>query len=213
MPLPILELLFTAVSLLVLIGYHVVFYWRFRRKPLTTSLGLAHHLRGLWVETVMTAQKDILAVQTLRNWTMTATFLASTAIFLGLAVLNAALSTGKLSSVVEVLHLVRPVSETFMAVKLIVLGVDFLLAFFNFTLALRYYNHTGFQINIPAGQNPNETQRLVAETLNRGGLHYTLGMRGYYLAIPLSLWMFGSLWFLLGSLLLVAVLARLDAGQ
>lgn len=48
--------------------------------------------------------------------------------------------------------------------------------------------------------------------LDRGGLHYTLGMRGYYLTIPLALWLFGLLWLLVGTLLLIIILYRLDRG-
>lgn len=209
--LPSVELLFAVTAVAVLLTYHALFYRRFRRKPLSTSLGLAHHLRGLWVQTVMSSGKDILAVQTLRNWTMTASFLASTAILLGIGVLNVALTTEKLSNVVQVLHVFGPVGETLMAVKLTVLGIDFLLAFFNFTLALRYYNHTGFQINVAQELQPKQSRQLVTDTLNHGSLHYTLGMRNYYLAIPLSCWIFGGIWFLIGSVLLVYILARLDA--
>lgn len=159
---------------------------------------------------MMRSQKDIVAVQTLRNWTMTASFLASTAILLGIGVLSVVLTTEKLSNVVQVLHLVGPVSETLMAVKLMALGIDFLMAFFNFTLALRYYNHTGFQINVAQELQPEQSRELVTDTLNRGSLHYTLGMRNYYLAIPLAFWIFGAIWFLIGSVLLVFILARLD---
>jgi uncharacterized membrane protein len=37
-----------------------------------------------------------------------------------------------------------------------------------------------------------------------------LGMRGFYLAIPLGLWLFGPFWMLAGSVLVVFVLYRLD---
>jgi hypothetical protein len=40
---------------------------------------------------------DSLAIQTLRNWTMAATFLASTAIFIGLAFLSFAVTVEPLS--------------------------------------------------------------------------------------------------------------------
>lgn len=48
---PSLELVIALAAIFVLLVYHVLFYRRFRRKPLSTSLGLAHHLRGLWVQT------------------------------------------------------------------------------------------------------------------------------------------------------------------
>jgi len=35
-------------------------------------------------------------------------------------------------------------------------------------------------------------------------------MRGFYLSVPLALWLFGPVWMLIGSLVLVVVLYRLD---
>jgi uncharacterized membrane protein len=40
--------------------------------------------------------------------------------------------------------------------------------------------------------------------------HFTLGMRGYYFAVPLTLWLFGPIWLLLGGAGLTAALHRHD---
>jgi uncharacterized membrane protein len=47
-------------------------------------------------------------------------------------------------------------------------------------------------INLPADITTEITIEDVADILD-GGIHYTPGMRGYYLAIPLALWLFGPL--------------------
>ena len=180
--------------------------------PVLTSQGLARHTRSLWVRSIMKNNKDILAVQTLRNWTMASTFLASTAIIIGLGIFNLALTAdkqGELSLLIGPLSIDHPVLWT---TKLVILGIDFLIVFFNFTLAVRYYNHTGFMINLPTDEPGVVSVEGVIKILDRGGTHYTLGMRGYYLAIPLALWLFGPLWMLTGTLLLIAVLYRLDRG-
>lgn len=59
-----------------------------RTKPLETSIGLTNRLRWGWVETVMEEKRDLLAVQTLRNWVMAASFLASAAILVAIVILN-----------------------------------------------------------------------------------------------------------------------------
>ena len=199
-----------AISLLV--AYHVYLFLKTRRRPTSTSLGLAGRTRALWVQSVMKHNKDILAVQTLRNWTMASTFLASTAILIGLGIFNLALTAdrqGELSLLIGPLSIDHPALWT---TKLVLLGLDFLIVFFNFTLAVRYYNHTGFMINLPVYEPGSASIEDVIKILDRGGTHYTLGMRGYYLSIPLALWLFGPLWLLTGTLLLIAVLYRLDRG-
>lgn len=93
--------------------------------------------------------------------------------------------------------------------KLMLLVVLFFFAFFIFTLSIRYYNHAGFMINIFETHDPTGTPQTVADTLNHGALHYTMGMRGFYLAVPISFWLFGPLWMLGGQLFLVCVLFNL----
>ena len=136
-------------AIFFLLAYHAFLYIKMRRNPLSTSQGLARRTRALWVQSVMTGKKDILAVQTLRNWTMASTFLASTAIIVGLGIFNLALTAdrqGELSLLIGPLSVDHP---TLWTAKLAILGIDFLVAFFNFTLSVRYFNHTGFMINLP----------------------------------------------------------------
>ena len=199
-------------ALLMLVLYHLHLYRKMRHDPLSTSQGLARRTRELWVHTIMDGQKDILAVQTLRNWTMAATFLASAAILIGLGIFNLALTADKQG---ELSLLVGPLASGHPGLwlgKLVLLGVDFLFAFFNFTLAVRYYNHTSFMINLPCNADTEINVEDVIQILERGGTHYMFGMRAYYMTIPLALWLFGPLWLMAGTLLMIASLYRLDRG-
>jgi uncharacterized membrane protein len=200
-------------ALLLLVIYHIYLYRKIRSDPLSTAQGLASRTRALWVHAIMKGGKDILAVQTLRNWTMAATFLASAAILIGLGVLNIAITADKQGALsLQLMSDFGSGHPGMWIAKLILLSVDFMFAFFNFTLAVRYYNHTGFMINLPVDDSAGIDVEDVIKILDRGGAHYTLGMRGYYLAIPLALWLFGPLWLLAGTLLLIITLYRLDRG-
>ncbi|ADE14779.1 protein of unknown function DUF599 [Nitrosococcus halophilus Nc 4] len=200
----------TLLAFILLGAYHLRLRRLIRRQPLSTAVGLSQRIRRLWVEKVMQEGRDILAVQTLRNWTMAATLLASTAILLGLGMLNVVFTTEQQPPLSKLLNYLGHDSELLWLLKLVILSGNFFFAFFNFTLAIRYYNHVGFMINVSECQEAGVSAEAVTEILQRGANHYTLGMRGYYLAIPLSLWLFGSLWLLGGALLLVVVLYRLD---
>lgn len=200
----------TLLAFTLLGGYHFYLFWQIRRRPLSTAVGLSRRIRKLWVRKVIQEGRDILAVQTLRNWTMAATLLASTAIFLGLALLNVAFTTEQQPQLSKLLNYLSYDGELLWLLKLVILSGDFFFAFFNFTLAIRYYNHTGFMVNVSECEEAGINAETVTEILQRGANHYTLGMRGYYLSIPLSLWLFGSLWLLGGTLLLLVVLYRLD---
>jgi len=200
------------LALLLLAIYHILLYRKIRLDPLNTSQGLSRQVRACWVAGIMQEGKDILAIQTLRNWTMAATFLASTAIIIGLGIFNLAVTADKQGELSLVMSQLSNNHPFFWMSKLILLGVNFLLAFFNFALAVRYFNNVGFMINLPSDPASTIDAGDVVEILNRGGTHYTLGMRGYYLAVPLALWLFGPLWLLAGTVCLLAVLYRLDRG-
>jgi uncharacterized membrane protein len=97
----IVEAVLASTSFAILLGYHIWHLGKLRRAPNTTSIGLNAQARRRWVEHIMATTADILAVQTMRNWTMAATFLASTAIVLGLGFLNFALTSEGLSDLVR----------------------------------------------------------------------------------------------------------------
>lgn len=204
------EIALTATTFLLLVGYHLTLIIRVRRTPLKTAVGITNHVREQWVRSIMQNKSDIVAVQTLRNGVMASNFLASTAILISLGLLSMAFKPGLFQEISHVLNLTGVRSETLWMVKLLLLVVLFFYAFFNFTLTIRYYNHAGFMINILEAHDPTATPEVVAEVLNHGALHYTFGMRGFYLAVPIGLWFFGPLWMLAGSIVLVWVLNRLD---
>ena len=143
------ELYLTIASFLILGIYHFLWIYRIYRKPLTTSVGITNHLRGHWVESIMEERRDILAVQTLRNWTMAASFLASTGILICLGLLSVAASPEKMAEITPGLTEVVREHRALWLFKLMVLIIDFFFIFFSFCLAIRYLNHVNFMINVP----------------------------------------------------------------
>lgn len=141
---------------------------------------------------------------------MGASFLASTAMIVSMGLLSMLLTADKLPAAVHPLNFLGEVDERTFAIKLLLLIANFLFVFFNFALAIRYYNHVSLDIKASPEAEFAETAILVKRLFNRGAGHYTLGMRGYYLAVPVTLWIFGPLWMFLGSIGLVVILYRLD---
>jgi uncharacterized membrane protein len=210
---PIISLQESMLVLLVAIiaiAYQAHLYLKVRHDPLKTAIGIGNHARQRWVKGIMKDQRDILAVQTLRNQVMAATFLASTAILISLGLFSAAFRPGLFSEISHALNLLGTKNETLWMFKLMLLAIVFFITFFNFTLTIRYYNHAGFMINTIDENDSTLSAETVTEVLNHGALHYTIGMRGFYLSVPLALWLFGPIWMLAGGLALIAVLYRLD---
>jgi uncharacterized membrane protein len=200
--------LITAAVLVILV-YHMRLVGRVRRAPLTTAIGHNNSIRQEWVAMVMHERRDLLAVQTLRNWVMAASFLASTAIVICFGLLNLAFATEKVRAITQTLNWLGSAHNVSWVLNVLLLLGCFFFAFFNFSLAVRFLNHSTFMLTMPLVEDPAPLTAATA-TLHRGMLHYTLGMRGYYSALPCLLWFFGPTWMFCGAIGLVLLLARLD---
>jgi uncharacterized membrane protein len=199
---------FLGLALLAL--YHLYLARIFRRDPERTYRGRSNRLRRAWVAMVRVRGADVLAVQTMRNWVMSATLLASTSILIGLAAGNMAFTGTDLGTLARDLSPLPGPSGSLMRLKVLALAGIFFSAFHHFALALRDYNHTGFMINLPDGDFLGDPVETVAETLNRAGGHYHKGTRIFLLALPFALWLIGSAWLLGGVALVLGVLGRFD---
>ncbi len=208
------ELALSGTAAGILVGYHFVHLLELKFWPWRTSFGRNSRARARWAEHIMARGADILAVQTLRNWTMAATFLASTAIVLSLGVLSFALSYDGIDKLDDIVHFVGVRSHELAVIKALLVVFVFMMAFVSFTLCVRFYNHAAFLLNLPQ----EDTAVLPLESdapqhaLSHGAGAYNVGMRCYYVSIPLALWMLGPIWFLAGSVVMTLVIYRLDHG-
>ncbi|MBZ0091636.1 MAG: DUF599 domain-containing protein [Sulfuricellaceae bacterium] len=200
------------LSSLILLAYHGYLRRKVKKNPAYTVQAVNRMARTLWVEAMMASGKpDVIAIQTLRNSTMAATFLASTAVLLIMGVLSLTGQGGNLSGTWHALNAFGATRSELFLSKLIMILLDLFTVFFSFSLAVRLYNHVGYLINVPASCNHQSiTPAHVAEHLNRAGSYYSLGMRAFYFMIPLVFWLFGPHFMLIATVGLIAVLYRVD---
>ena len=201
-----------AISGALLAGYEAFLRYKTRRNPTYTFNSVNNLARSAWVEAIMTGEnKEILAVQTLRNSTMTATFMASTAVLLIIGVLTLSGQGSNLSNTWHVLNTFGSTDAYVWLTKLLFLLVNFFVAFFSFLMATRLFNHVGFMINVPISKKHKPiTPRHVAFHLNRAGSFLYLGMRAYYYGVPLVFWLFGPHFMLFATIGLIIVMYRQD---
>lgn len=204
------EIILVTASVLPLALYHIYLKRKIRKNPEKTSHGIIYHARQKWVETVISEKKDILAIQTMRNWTMASTFLASTAILINLGLMSMIFQSENLKILPQSLNLTGSLDQFLWMIKLLVLILIFFTAFFNFTLSIRHYNHAATMINIPVKTTLADLVAEATNVLNHAARHYTLGMRCFYLSIPAALWLFGPIWMFISSWIMIVTLDRID---
>lgn len=191
--------------------YHLYLAYKVKKRPTYTVQAVNRIARTAWVETIMNERRDVLAVQTLRNSTMAATFLASTAVLLIIGVLTLSGQAANLNTTWHALNALGATHNSIWLVKLLVLLSDLFVAFFCFSMSIRIYNHVGFMINVPLTLNHKMiSPQHVALHLNRAGKFYSMGMRAYYFSVPMVFWLFGPHFMVISTILLIFVLYFLD---
>lgn len=209
---PVVEIVIVIGAAALVLGYHVWFFLELRRHPERMVLGTIHDIRRRWVERIVGRGDALLAVQTLRNWTMGANFLASAAILIAIGLMGVLLSTEKTPELLHTLNLIGATDVTLVNVKLLLLVANFSLGFFSFSLTIRYFNHVGLIVGACEPENVARIAAVSLKYLNRGAWHYTLGMRAFYVAIPLALWLFGPIWLGIGAVAVTVALYIHDHG-
>ncbi|TPX62290.1 hypothetical protein PhCBS80983_g00532 [Powellomyces hirtus] len=227
-----LAALIPSATLLTL--YHLYLFRCVHKTPGRTVYGLTKAARRVWVAAIMFRKNEILAVQTLRNWIMASSFLATTAVLLITAVLAL---VGQMA--------VRWTKETLES------PVFYMLGFVteDWFASVRFFNHAGMICNVNLTQTELESilepaparssgpfgNRLdssptkqwedpsgacyrsihnnpsrVATVLNQGCFYYSAGMRCYYIAFPLVAWFWGPWPLGISTIVLVALLRVID---
>lgn len=205
------DLISLALSVILLAAYHVYLKYKISQNPAYTVQAVNVMARTIWVETIMQEGKDILAVQTLRNSTMAATFLASTAVLLIIGVLTLTGRGNEFSDSWHALNMMGARHTELLLTKLLLMLLDLFVAFFSFSMSIRLYNHVGFMINVPLKRRHKIINaQHVAIHLNRAGKYYSIGMRAYYFLLPQVFWLFGPHFMLAASIGLIFVLYHID---
>jgi uncharacterized membrane protein len=200
------------ISVALFVSYYLFLLARVRRNPGYTIHAINHKARALWVEAVMRDRsKDIMAVQALRNYVMAATFKASSAILLIIGTLTLSGQAENLARSWHVLNFGGSQAPELWTVKILCLLSALIVAFFAFAMVIRVLNHVVFMVSLPApdAQGPLAPE-WVAQRLNQAGAYYSVGMRAYFVTVPLAFWLFGPVMLVLSTLGLIAVLYRID---
>lgn len=201
-------------SVLLVTGYYLHLRSQARKDP-TYSIHAVNALaRRYWVEHVMTKPgKDIMAVQTLRNFIMVSIMMASTASVLIIGTLTLSGQAENITRSWHSLGMLGSHSTELWIIKVLCLLVDFIIAFFSYAMSMRLATHVLFMLNVPPESyraHPELSPESVANRLVQAGNMIAVGMRAFLFAIPLVFWLFGPLFLVLSTAGLVVALARLD---
>jgi uncharacterized membrane protein len=206
------EMLAVGASLILVLGYYLFLFRQGRRSADGTIHTLTARARLLWVRHVMGNEaKDLMAVQTLRNMVMAATFKATSSLVLIVGTLSLVGEAEVRAKAWHVLSIAGAQAGEWWLVKLLCLLLVLIVAFFSFAMVIRQLNHVMFMVSLPKAVTQGAfAPDRVAQHLNQAGIYYTVGMRALFVTVPLAFWLFGP-WFLVAATLgLIGVLYSID---
>ncbi|KAJ4768724.1 hypothetical protein LUZ62_079099 [Rhynchospora pubera] len=166
--------------------------------------------RKRWATAIMAnpEKNAMLAVQTLRNYIMASTVLATTAITLA-SLISVFMGTSSPLTAASML-IYGNKTHLLSSIKYFAISLCFISAFVCNVQAIRYYAHTSMLLGISSLQNSliheekkeekekeahrtNEFVEYVTNGLNQGSRFWSFGLRAFYASFTLFLWMFGPI--------------------
>ena len=202
-------------SAVLIASYYLWLQSKVRKNPSFSIHSVNKLARSLWVANVMrNPAKDVMAVQTLRNFIMGASLMASTATLLIIGTLTLSGQAESISRSWHALGAGGTYAAELWIVKVLCLLLDFIVAFFAFVMAVRLVNQVVFMVTMQASdEHPLLTPEAVARRLNHAGDLFAIGMRAFFYAVPLVFWLFGPVFLVLATVGLVFTLQRLDRSE
>lgn len=205
------DMLMFGASVALLLAYQVFLQVKAKRNRYYTFKSVMDYSRAAWVRAIMDGGKDILAVQTFRNTIMAATFMATTAMLLITGVLTLSTEGSKVEMALHSLNHAGDTGPELWMTKMILLLIPLFVAFFAFTMSIRYTHHIAYMINVPvSGKYGHSSPDLVIAQMNRSAQFYWIGMRSYFYLVPLVFWLFGPHFMLAATGVLIGVMYHLD---
>ncbi len=201
-----------SISGLLMLIYYLSLKRRTHRLPNSCVQSVNAMIRERWVKMIMTGSNmEILAIQTLRNSVMAASFMATTATLLIVGVLNLSEKIGQWAENLQPLFSFCQTSNDLWQLKLGILLLSFAVAFYYFAMAIRFFNHVGYMINLPFdAATDNGLYQQTCAYLNKAGSYYTFGIRTFFFGLPIISWFFGAYFLLFSTVCLIAGLSLLD---
>ena len=170
------------VSLFIFVAYEGWVLWVGRRRPHRMARYAHARMRSDWAAVLSDRPGfEIVAVQTLRNSLMSATIIASTAALGLMGTITLAGGT-MLESFAHVRGEGDPVRPVLEGLLMLVLFASYVCS----SMAMRYYNHAGFVMSMPAQSEARKPlDPMARDYVERAGLLYSWGLRCFLMIAPL----------------------------
>ncbi|MEZ5590329.1 MAG: DUF599 domain-containing protein [Gammaproteobacteria bacterium] len=206
-----LDILALAWFLLCWFGYvWSVDHTRLHKQSVSAVMG---YYRQLWMRNMVGRDPRMLDAITQGNLLYGVAFYASTSIFIIGGLLAMLGATDKAIAVLQALPFTETASKTLWEIKVLLLVIIFIYAFFKFAWCYRLFNYCSIMI----GAAPLETEATpdstrfadhIAQLHGLAASHFNSGLRAYFFALAALSWFLHPILFLAASTWVTLILYR-----
>lgn len=190
--LPIGDIMALAWFLAAWVGYTYFAVWHGRRAP-NSLINVMYRYRLSWMREMLKRDNRMMDASMMGNLQRSIAFFANTTIFILLALMTLFGFRDKGVQLLETIPFASPTSPFLWEIKILLLVVIFIYAFFKCTWSLRQYNYAC----IIVGGAPKPTEKLEhhgdyairgANLIHNASQHFNLGLRAYYFGLAAFSW-------------------------
>jgi uncharacterized membrane protein len=204
-----------ALALFVIAWFGYGLFSTRRSKTQVSLLNVMSPLRSQWLQMTLKRENRILDSQLVGNLIQSATFFSSTSTLILGGLLALLGSVNNNIDLVDNIPFAVKATAQALELKVLLMVALFMYAFVKFSWSLRQYNFV--TILIGAMPEPSDVtdfdQKLsirAANILQLASENFTQGLRAYYFALPVLLWIIHPMLFIVMTAVLVYTLYRME---
>jgi uncharacterized membrane protein len=176
-------------------------------------LSATNHYRLQWMREMLARENRSIDAIMVGNLARSFTFFASTTIFILAALVSMLGYREQVNIILENIPFARLNDPVFWQIKILLLIIIFIYAFFKYTWSMRQYNYVSIFIaaapdyRVRKEEHEAIAQRGAALTTN-AARHFNNGLRAYYFGLAALAWIIHPVIFILGTTWVVLVTYR-----
>lgn len=153
---------------------------------------MARHRIG-WMRQMLKRDNRMVDIQIIRNLTRTSSFFASTSILILAGLVTVLGATDKAVGLAAGVPIVSELTPLQWEMRLLLLVLIFIYAFFKFAWSIRQLSYCAIQIgamepSTELGEGCEERATCIARLATLAAVHFNRGLRAYYFAMALLAW-------------------------
>jgi uncharacterized membrane protein len=176
-------------------------------------LSIMHQYRVQWMRQMLKRESRIPDMTGVGNLIRSVSFFGSTSIFLVLGSIGLLGYSEQAQGVIRAIPYAVPPSPFVWELKVALLIIVFVHAFFKYTWSLRLFNYLTIYVGAAPGTHEHLEQHEAyaqrgAEMMTTAARHFNLGLRAYYYGFAIISWFFHPLAFIITTTVVIWVLYR-----